>query len=73
MLSDMISRIITDARKQRRSVTLYFHNFGRFDGILLLRHLTLYHPALDVKPLVRNSRIYEIELCWKVQSKAQGG
>lgn len=61
MLSDMIARVLSEKGKLRRAVTLYFHNFSRFDGIILLRHLALYLPDdLTIKPVVRNSRIYEI-------------
>ena len=62
MLEDMIKRIITDVKKERRSIVIYYHNLGKFDGIILLRHITLYHKNLTIKPLIRNSNIYEIAI-----------
>lgn len=58
----MIESILTFAKKHRRTTTLYFHNMARFDGILLLRHLALFHKDLHIAPIVRNSQIYEIAI-----------
>ena len=60
LLRDMVDSIISVARKHRRSISLYFHNMARFDGILILRHLVLYHEDLHIEHTCRNSRIYEI-------------
>lgn len=62
MLQDMITRIITDVKKERRMIVIYFHNLGKFDGIILLRHIILFHKNLTIKPLIRNSQIYEIAI-----------
>lgn len=63
MLDDMIARAISEVNKIKKggAATLFFHNLARFDGIILLRHLALYlEQPYTIKPLVRNSRIYEI-------------
>lgn len=57
VLTDMIEGILSFAKKHRRSITLYFHNMARFDGIILLRHLALYHNDLYIAPIIRNSTI----------------
>ena len=48
VLVDFIHRIESIVRKSKSPFTIYFHNFSRFDGIILL------------KPLLRNHRLYEV-------------
>lgn len=63
MLEDMIARALSEVNKIKKggAATLFFHNLARFDGIILLRHLALHlEQPYTIKPLVRNSRIYEI-------------
>jgi hypothetical protein len=69
LLSEMIDNILSDAKHLRGAVTLYFHNMSQFDGILILRHLTLTHKDVHVEQLVRNSRIYEISIYKKSGKK----
>lgn len=63
MLDDMIASVLSEVHKVKKggAATLFFHNLARFDGIILLRHLALHleHPY-SIKPLVRNSMIYQI-------------
>jgi len=60
LLYDFILRIATIVKKERNPLTIFFHNFSRFDGIILLKHLACHHPSYKLKPLMRNSRLYEI-------------
>ncbi|KAF6139864.1 hypothetical protein GIB67_009711 [Kingdonia uniflora] len=39
---------------------VYFHNFSRFDGILILKYYTSNGGIYTIKPLMRNMRIYEL-------------
>lgn len=57
---DLIERISTIARQEKSILTVYFHNFSRFDGILLLKHLSCHHECYTLKPLMRNHRLYEL-------------
>lgn len=47
-------------KSKKRPMTIYFHNFSRFDGILLLKHLVCHHKSYKLKPLMRNNKLYEI-------------
>lgn len=60
VLFDLIERISTIARQEQSILTVYFHNFSRFDGILLLKHLSCHHECYTLKPLMRNNRLYEL-------------
>ena len=60
VLNDLVLRISTIARQEKSTLTIYFHNFSRFDGILLLKHLACHHKIYKLKALVRNHRLYEI-------------
>ena len=60
LLYDFVLRISTIVRQQKSSLTIYFHNFSRFDGILLLKHLACHHTSYKLKPLLRNNRLYEV-------------
>jgi hypothetical protein len=60
MLNSLINRIASITRQNSSAKTIYFHNLGRFDGIFILKHLSLYHPNYTVTPLMRNSTLYEI-------------
>lgn len=61
VLFDLIERIATIVRLEPDIHTVYFHNFSRFDGILLLKYLAC-HPykSYTLKPLMRNHRLYEL-------------
>lgn len=60
VLFDFIKRIDAIVRKEKEALTIYFHNFSRFDGIFVLKHLACHHKSYKLKPLVRNHRLYEI-------------
>ena len=60
VLNDLVLRISAIARQEKSTLTIYFHNFSRFDGILLLKHLACHHKSYKLKALVRNHRLYEI-------------
>jgi hypothetical protein len=49
MLSQFVNMAIRDARKVGGPKILYFHNMGKFDGIILLRHLSIYQSEYEVK------------------------
>lgn len=60
VLYDLVLRILTIVIKEQSTLTIYFHNFSRFDGILLLKHLACHHKSYKLKPLMRNNRLYEL-------------
>lgn len=60
VLYDLVNRINRIVRKEQSSLTIYFHNFSRFDGIILLKHLACHHKNYRFKPLLRNNRLYEL-------------
>ena len=60
VLYDLVLRILTIARQEDSTLTIYFHNFSRFDGILLLKHLACHHKDYKLKPLMRNHMLYEL-------------
>ncbi|TXG60781.1 hypothetical protein EZV62_012144 [Acer yangbiense] len=59
MMFDFLERlaVVTSERKIR---TVYFHNFGRFDGILIVKSYVSYMDKYKIKPLLRNNMIYEL-------------
>lgn len=60
VLYDLVLRILTIVRQEKSTKTIYFHNFSRYDGILLLKHLACHHKSYKLKPLLRNHRLYEL-------------
>jgi hypothetical protein len=60
VLFDLIHKIIALVKKEKTVNTVYFHNFSRFDGIILLKYLVCKHPEFDVKTVFRNNRLYEV-------------
>lgn len=58
MLFDFIERLAVVVRQNPSIRT--FHNFSRFDGILLLKHLATHGVKYTIKPLMRNHRLYEL-------------
>jgi len=51
--------VVADRTKIR---TVYFHNFSRFDGILLLKYYASHGDKYSVKALIRNNRLYEFRV-----------
>lgn len=60
MLFDFIERLEVVVRQNPSIQTVYFHNFSRFDGILLLKHLATHSAKYTIKPLMRNHMLYEL-------------
>jgi len=60
VLYDLVLRISTISRQEQSTLTIYFHNFSRFDGIILLKHLACHHKSYKLKTLMRNHRLYEL-------------
>ena len=60
MLIDFISRISVVVRRDPLINVVYFHNFSRFDGIIILKHIAIHGVEYTVKPLLRNHRLYEV-------------
>ena len=60
LLSDFIHRIISIIKQNPAIQTVYCHNFSRFDGIFILKHLAIHAPNYRLKPLMRNNIIYEL-------------
>lgn len=60
MLIDFIARLEVVVRQNPSIRTVYFHNFSRFDGIIILKHLAIHGEKYTIKPLMRNHRLYEI-------------
>lgn len=61
LLDDFILRIISIIKQNPSIRTVYFHNFSRFDGIFVLKHLALHHN-LKLKPLMRDNKLYEVSV-----------
>lgn len=62
MLFDFIERLAVIVRQNPSIQTVYFHNFSRFDGILLLKHFATHGVKYRIKPLMRNNMLYEIAI-----------
>lgn len=60
VLYDLVLRIFTIVRQEQESFTIDFHNFSRFDVILMLKHLACHHKSYKLKPLMRNHKLYEL-------------
>ena len=60
MMFDFLERlaVVTSERKIR---TVYFHNFGRFDGILIVKSYVSMEKY-KIKPLMRNNMIYDLSV-----------
>ena len=60
MLIDFLKRISVVVRRDPLINVIYFHNFSRFDGILILKHIAIHGVEYTFKPLLRNHRLYEV-------------
>jgi len=67
ILSSFVKYVEKLVRMQRRSCVVYFHNMGRFDGIILLKHLVNHHTNYTLKPLMRNGVMYEIKVIYSMR------
>lgn len=59
MLEYFISRLVVKAKEEKID-KVYFHNFSRFDGMLLLSYFAKKDKKYTIKPLLRNNLLYEI-------------
>ena len=62
VLYDLVKRISTIARQEKGTLTIYFHNFSKFNGIFMLKHLACHHQSYKIKPLMRNNMLYELSV-----------
>ncbi|KAM7262228.1 hypothetical protein ACFE04_021305 [Oxalis oulophora] len=62
VLFDLVLKIESIVRQEDKPLVIYFHNFARFDGVILLKHLVCHHKNYTVKPLMRDNRLYEIAI-----------
>lgn len=63
MMDTFISRLDVLCSKSRNQIkTVYFHNFSRFDGIILLKHLLKEDSQYIIKPLMLNNILYQISV-----------
>nr|QLA48214.1 hypothetical protein [Medinilla magnifica] len=63
MLLDFLERLAAVVTAKKDIRTIYFHNFSRFDGILLMKYLTTIGCGkYYFKPLLRNHRLYELRV-----------
>lgn len=63
VMFDFIERIVVLVRLNPSIKCVYFHNFSRFDGILLLKYLSKQDDKkYRFKPLMRNHKLYELAL-----------
>ena len=61
MLFGFLERLAAVAEKTKIR-TVYFHNFSRFNGILLLKYYASHGDKYSIKPLMRNLRLYELRV-----------
>lgn len=59
LFSNFIKELFTFINKDNKTITVYAHNFSRFDGIFILNHLL---PFGKVEPLLFNGRLISIKL-----------
>lgn len=71
MFSNMTDMMIEECRKKRKTIVIYFHNMARFDGLPVLRHMVKYHKDLFVYPLIREGRIYQINVYKPTSASSQ--
>lgn len=65
MLSEFVRWLINLSKPKGNKPNkpiVYFHNFSGFDDILLIKHLVMHHPELSPKPILRNNKLYELNV-----------
>ncbi|KAK6120363.1 hypothetical protein DH2020_045843 [Rehmannia glutinosa] len=62
MMNDFVDRLALVCENNKQIKTVYFHNFARFDGILLLKHFLNLGDKYEIKPLIYNLHLYEISV-----------
>lgn len=64
MMSNFLERLVVVATKKNiRNV--YFHNFSRFDGIILMKYYASHGDKYNIKPLMRNHMLFELSVYQK--------
>jgi len=61
MLFGFLERLAVVA-SEKKIVRVFFHNFSRFDGILLMKYYATHGYKYKIKPLFRNHRLYELKV-----------
>ena len=67
LFNEFISNLITLFEKGNNTLTVYAHNFSRFDGVLILNYLLKYGKTI---PLYHNGKLISIKL--KLNIKGHG-
>ena len=62
MLSQFRTRLASNVKFNPSLQTVYFHNFGRFDGIILMEYFIRDEKEYIIKPLMRNRILYQISV-----------
>lgn len=57
-----LERIEAVVRDDKEIRTIYFHNFSRFDGILLMKYFASKGDKYHIKPLLRNLRLSKLSV-----------
>ena len=70
MMFDFLEHLAVVADKTKIR-TVYFHNFSRFDGILLLKYYANKGDKYTIKPLMRNLRLYELKVYRTVKKRVK--
>lgn len=60
MMFDFLERLAAVVGVETDIRTVYFHNFSRFDGILLMKYYVDHGDKYRIKPLMRNNMLYEL-------------
>lgn len=60
-MKNLINNVVYKVKKRRLPFckVCYFHNFSRFDGILLIKHLKV-NQKYKLKPLMKKGILYEL-------------
>lgn len=65
MMNDFITQILKNTSKVKY---IYAHNFGSFDGVLLLKYL-LNYPGGKVAPIIHNGKLISVSFRCNVEGK----
>lgn len=62
MMNSFLRFLEKVVKGEKRKQIVYFHIFDGFDGILLINHILYNIPEWEVKPLMRNNELYQLEV-----------
>jgi len=68
LFSNFIKQLLTFIKSDNKTMTVYAHNFSKFDGVLLLNHLL---PFGEVEPLLFNGKIISIKLTILIEGDSE--